>query len=56
MELNTGIELKDAIVEYLITLNKYEIEDIDKVKLLDEEDKISEGYLIKNSKVLEKNE
>ncbi len=55
MELNTGLKLKDAIVEYLITLNKYEIEDIDKVKLLDDDEKIAKGYLIKNTKILNKN-
>ena len=55
MEIKTGLQLKEAIIEYLITLNIYEKEDIDKVKLLDENEKIENGYLIKDAIILSKN-
>lgn len=55
MELHTGIQLKDTIIEYLLALKKFESEDIKKVKLLNEEEKIINGYLIKDAIISEKN-
>ena len=55
MEIHTGIQLKDAIIEYLLALKKFESEDIEKVKLLNEEEKIINGYLIKDARISEKN-
>ena len=55
MEINTGLKLKDSIIDYLITLKNFESEDIEKVKQLNEEEKISNGYLIKDAKISNKN-